>query len=136
MSVLREFSAIVVASLVVGIAFGAVNSVPRSEWFVFLPFMVVSTLAALVHAAVLGVPAAFVLRRLGKLRLPQVLCTSFAIGALPISILLVTTGAGWTLQRYAITMLAGGLLGALGGLAWWLVAGASSNKSLERTREG
>ena len=135
MSALRNIFAFVVAALVVAVAYAALNAADGSDDVVFLPALAVAALIALLHAAVLGVPAFHLLRRLDRLKLPYVLIVAFVIGALPLPILLIMTrGFDWTVGWYATIALACGVLGALGGLTWWLVAGMSSNKSLERTR--
>jgi len=135
MSALRNISAFVVAALVVGVAYAILNAADGSDDVVFLPALAVAALIALLHAAVLGVPALLLLRHLERLKLLYVLFVAFAIGALPLPILLIITrGFDWTVGWYATIALACGSLGALGGLTWWLVAGVPSNKSLERTR--
>jgi hypothetical protein len=136
MSALRNISAFVVAALVVGVAYAALSAADGSDDVAFLPALAGAALIALLHGAVLGVPAVLMLRHFEKLKLPFVLFVAFAIGALPLPILLIMTrGFDWTVGWYATIALACGVLGALGGLTWWLVAGMSSNKSLERTRE-
>jgi hypothetical protein len=135
MSALRNISAFAVAALVVGVAYAALNAADGSDDVVFFPALAGAALVAFLHAAVLGVPAVLVLRRLRKLQLPYVLFVAFVIGAFPIPIFLITTsGFDWSSGWYATIALACGALGALGGLTWWLVAGVSSNKSPERTR--
>jgi hypothetical protein len=137
MSALRELSAVIVAAIVVGCIFAAINVAAGADRVVFLPAMTVASMIALLHAALFGVPAAWIMARTGKLNLANVLGVAFSIGALPMPVLLFATGGvSWTLGTYVIVTLSCGALGLLGGLVWWSVAGVSSNKSLERTREG
>jgi uncharacterized membrane protein YvlD (DUF360 family) len=92
---------------------------------------------ALLHAFVLGLPAYLVLRRFRALGWWSAALGGFVVGAAPIALLTLRpiydfeygadvlvihghyTAAGW--RSYAVAAATGGVYGAVGGLACWLV---------------
>ena len=103
------------------------------------------------HVLFLGLPAVFTLHKLGRLRLRATLLVGLVAGCVPMAIttwpvtdtnsgytsngveLLVNgipTAAGWA--RYCYGVLSAGLLGAIGGLAFYLtLRGFSPNNSFK-----
>ena len=117
-------------------------------------FLVVFLLACFVtytHAIVLGLPAALLLGRARPLGLWRVLGAAFLIGVLPFGAfnlyheLTMSPGAGYTandvvlredgrltgagLANLAAGILQCGVLGAVAGLVWWLIAVPRAGRS-------
>ena len=137
MAVLRNIIAFPIASLVAGVAYASMNNGSGGAPDVILPAIGIASVVALLHALVLGVPSAVVLRHFGKLKLPYILACAFLIGALPLPLGLLFTGSvSWTLREAILSMASCGVLGLLAGAVWFYVSDLSSNASLERTREG
>jgi len=137
MAVLRNIIAFPVASLVAGIAYASMYNGSGVAPDAILPAIGLASVVALLHAVVLGVPSALVLRHFGKLKLPYILACAFLIGALPLPLGLLFAGSvSWTLRESVLSMAFCGVLGLVAGAVWFYVSDLSSNTSFERTREG
>jgi hypothetical protein len=80
---------------------------------VFVPVFLI----ALMHSLLLGVPAFIILLQLELIHLPSTLISAFIIGALPLTLL----GVIFFGQLHPEAALFLGLLGASGGIVFWLL---------------
>ena len=138
MTALRQILGTIAASVTAGGIYATFHVVADSADAVMWPAtFAIATPVALLHALVLGLPAAWSLRRRGKLTLLNVLVAAFAIGAVPAPTAAILAMPSETpFPTAAAIIMVCGTLGLIGGGVWWIVSGASSNYALERTQEG